>query len=133
APTALLVTLAALAWLAYFRDGIRLLGPLLAVPVIAVCCLEPVPDILIADQSQALAVRHGGELALIAGRLNTFATNVWSERYITDIGKSHENNHCDSMGCVIESDKGFTLALVKTRAAFDEDCRVADIVVTRLV
>ncbi|HWJ87320.1 MAG TPA: ComEC/Rec2 family competence protein [Pelagibacterium sp.] len=133
APSALLVTLAALAWLAYFRDGIRLLGPLLAVPVIAVCCLEPVPDILIADQSQALAVRHGGELALIAGRLNTFATNVWSERYITDIGKSHENNHCDSMGCVIDSDKGFTLALVKTRAAFDEDCRVADIVVTRLV
>ena len=132
APTALLIAMAALGWFAFFRGKIRLYGPLATVPLIALLALEQAPDILIADGSQALAVRHQDHLALIAGRNNTFATNVWSERYIETIADEHSNARCDSLGCIIQSDQGFTLALVKDGLAFAEDCGIADIVVTRI-
>ncbi|RDE07969.1 ComEC/Rec2 family competence protein [Pelagibacterium lacus] len=132
APSALVVTLIALGWLAFFRTRLRLAGPILAVPIIALFCLERVPDIMIADQTQAVAVRHGGAMGLIAGRTGTFATNVWSERYMLEIAGRHEATRCDALGCLIVSDQGYTVALVKDRAAFEEDCRVADIVIARI-
>ncbi|WMT90634.1 ComEC/Rec2 family competence protein [Pelagibacterium sp. H642] len=132
APAALVVTLAGLTWLAYFRDRMRLAGPLLVVPIIALFCMERAPDIFIADQSQAVAIRHNDSVALIAGRNGTFATNIWSERYITPIADGHEATSCDSLGCVLETDQGYSVALVNARSAFDEDCRVADIVIARM-
>lgn len=131
-PLALVVALLALAWLAYFRTRVRVAGAIFAVPLIAFFCLEQPPDILIADQSQAIAVRSGDRVALIAGRNNTFATSIWSERYIMVIENAHEATGCDSLGCVLPTHEGYTLALVKSRDAFDEDCRIADIVITRL-
>ncbi|MAN77724.1 MAG: hypothetical protein CML24_11160 [Rhizobiales bacterium] len=131
-PLALGVALLALAWLAYFRTRMRVIGPIAAVPLIAFFCLEQAPDIFIADQSQALAVRSGDRVALIAGRNNTFATTIWSERYITVIEDAHPATGCDSRGCILTTEDGYTIALVKSRDAFDEDCRIADIVVTRL-
>ena len=131
-PAALVVALTALAWLAYFRDRLRLLGPILAAPIILLFCREPAPDIFVADQSQAVAVRSGDRVALIAGRNNTFATTVWSERYITPIANAHDQTACDTLGCIIETEEGYTVALVKNRSAFDEDCRLADIVIARI-
>ncbi|WP_417581450.1 ComEC/Rec2 family competence protein [Pelagibacterium sp.] len=131
-PAALIVALLALAWMAYFRTPIRLIGPLIAVPLIAVLCLEQAPDIFIADQSQALAVRSGDQIALIAGRNNTFATTIWSERYITQIEDSHTETGCDSRGCFLATKDGYTVALIKSRDLFEEDCRIADIVISRL-
>jgi len=132
-PLALGVALLALAWLAYFRNRMRIIGPMVAIPLIAFFCLERAPDIFVADQSQALAVRSGDRVALIAGRNNTFATTIWSERYMTVIENTHDGTGCDSLGCVLSTEEGYTLALVKSRDAFDEDCRIADIVITRLI
>lgn len=131
-PAALAIALMALAWLAYFRDRMRLVGPILAIPAIALFCTERAPDIFIADQSQAVAIRSGDTVALIAGRNNTFATTVWSERYITSIVNAHEQIACDDLGCILETEEGYTVALVKDRSAFDEDCRAADIVIARI-
>jgi competence protein ComEC len=131
-PVALGIALLALAWLAYFRTRMRIIGPLAAVPLIALFCLEQAPDIFIADQSQALAVRSGDRVALIAGRNNTFATTIWSERYMTVIENTHAATGCDSLGCILATEDGYTIALVKSRDAFDEDCRLADMIVTRL-
>ncbi|WP_421950467.1 ComEC/Rec2 family competence protein [Pelagibacterium sp.] len=131
-PAALGIALVALAWLAYFRPRIRIIGPIVAVPLIAFLCLEQAPDIFVADQSQAVAVRSGDRVALIAGRNNTFATTIWSERYITVIENAHPATGCDSLGCVLPTEEGYKIALVKSRDAFDEDCRIADIVITRL-
>lgn len=132
APSALIVALCALGWMAYCRDRIRLAGPILAVPLIALFCLETAPDILVADQSQALAVRSGTTVALMAGRNNTFATTVWSERYITQILDGHENTACDATGCILHTEQDYTVALVKDASAFDEDCRIAEIVISRI-
>ncbi|AEQ51373.1 competence protein ComEC [Pelagibacterium halotolerans] len=131
-PLALIVALLALAWLAYFRTRIRVAGAILAVPLISAFCLEQPPDIFIADQSQAVAVRSGERVALIAGRNNTFATTIWSERYLTVIENAHPATGCDSLGCVLSTQDGYTIALVRSRDVFDEDCRIAEIVVTRL-
>src|SRR5690606_12018447 len=76
--------------------------------------------------------RSGDTVALIAGRNNTFATTVWSERYITSIVNAHEQIACDDLGCILETEEGYTVALVKDRSAFDEDCRAADIVLARI-
>lgn len=132
APSALVVALAALGWMAYCRDRIRLAGPILAVPLIAVFCLERAPDIFIADQSQALAVRNGADIALMAGRNNTFATTIWSERYMTSISDGHEGTRCDAIGCVLHTEHDYTIALVKDASAFAEDCGIAHIVVSRI-
>lgn len=132
APSALIVCLVALGWLAFFQTRIRLLGPILAIPIIVLFCTERAPDVLIADSTQALALRHQEQLGLVAGRLNTFATDVWSERYMETIVAHHEHTSCDSHGCIVESSLGFSLALVKHRAAFPEDCVAAKLVITRL-
>jgi len=132
APSALVVGLVALAWLAFFQCRIRIWGPALAVPVIFAFCTEPSPDVLIADSTQATVVRHEGALALIAGRNNTFATNVWSERYIESIASRHDVTNCDGLGCVISASEGYTVALVRDPAAFNEDCALADLVITRM-
>lgn len=131
-PAALVITLVALAWLAYFRGRLRLLGPIFAVPAIALFCIERAPDIFIADWSKAVAVRSGDTVALIAGRNNTFATDVWSERYITEIADAHEQTACDDLGCILQTDEGYMVALIEERSAFDEDCRLADIVISRI-
>ncbi|WP_196258293.1 ComEC/Rec2 family competence protein [Pelagibacterium limicola] len=132
APSALIVCFAALGWLGFYRTRIRLLGPLVAVPVIFLFCAEQAPDVLVADSTQAVAVRHDGQLALVAGRVGTFAVNVWSERYMETILPSHEQTGCDALGCIIDTSLGFALALAKDPAAFAEDCDLADLVITRM-
>lgn len=132
APSALIVCLVALGWLAFYQTSMRLAGPVLAIPVIVLFCTEPVPDVLVADSTQALAVRHDDQLGLIAGRLNTFATNVWSERYMETIAARHEQTGCDAQGCILQSSRGFTIALGRDASVFAEDCTLADLVVTRM-
>jgi competence protein ComEC len=132
APSSLLVCLAALGWLAFFKTRMRLVGPALAVPVIFLFCLERSPDVLIADSTQALAVRSDRQLALMAGRTNTFATNVWSERYMETILPRHETTGCDANGCILQTTNGLTIALARDPSVFAEDCTLADLVVTRI-
>ncbi|WP_164730469.1 ComEC/Rec2 family competence protein [Pelagibacterium montanilacus] len=131
-PVALVAGLFALGWLAFFRSRIRLWGTIVALPVIVLFGTASRPDIIIADGTQALAARHAPGLALIAGRANTFAPTIWSERYMEPIGARPEEMRCDAIGCIFVSGQGFTLALVENVMAFHEDCAVADIVVTRI-
>lgn len=131
-PSALIISLIALAWFAFFQTRIRLAGPILAIPVIFLFCREPAPDILIADTTQAVAARDHGQLALVTGRINTFATNVWSERYMETIEGRNDNTECDSQGCILKTSHGYTVAVIRDRAAFLDDCPTADLVVARI-
>src|SRR5690606_18200793 len=63
-PLALVLGLAALAWFAFPPTWHRLLGPALAVPAILLLGIDRPPDILIADTTQAIAVRLDDELAV---------------------------------------------------------------------
>jgi competence protein ComEC len=130
-PWALVLGLAALAWFAFFEDRWRLAGPLLAVPLIVLGAVDRPPDVLIADTTQALAIRGETGLELAAGRAQSFALDVWRDTYAEPIaGKAPQS--CDSVACIGAGAAGFSYALVKDPGGFAEECARADLVVTRL-
>src|SRR5207248_5830121 len=91
------------------------------------------PAVLVAGSTPALAVRTSGGLELVAGKPTSFAVKVWHETYKEPIAPgSPAGTHCDTLGCVSTSPLGFTIAVTKNEAAFDEDCASADLVITRL-
>ncbi len=127
----LLAGLAALAWFAFFNTRWRLLGPALAVPLVLVLGLEPRPDVLISDTTQAIAVRSDDGMALASGRTGSFAVDVWSQHYQTEIAATHPGARCDSLGCVVTTPE-FSIAIIRSAAAFAEDCTGHDLVVARI-
>ncbi len=80
-PLALGIGLAAFAWFTFLSTWHRLIGPAVAVPLVLLFALDGPPDVLIADTTQAVAMRNGEGLALIAGKPGSFAVDVWSETY----------------------------------------------------
>lgn len=132
-PVALIIGFLILAWFCFFRGRWRFA---VLVPGLAALWLfgfDRAPDIIIADSTQAVAVRTGEDMSLIAGRTNTFATNAWQETFSSLISSRLETTTCDDLGCIAMGAAGFGVALVKHRAAFMEDCALADVVITRLV
>ncbi|WP_210283027.1 ComEC/Rec2 family competence protein [Devosia subaequoris] len=127
----LVVGLIALAWFAFLETRWRLLGPALALPVILAFGFEPRPDILIADTTQAVAIRDGDEMSLVTGRTGSFAVNVWSDHYQTEITAPHPAARCDSLGCIL-ADPAYSVAAVRNAAAFAEDCGRHDLLIARI-
>lgn len=130
-PLALLIALAALAWFAFLSDWRRLILPALAVPLVLAFALDRPPDVLVSDTTQAVALREGQRLLLVAGKAGSFAPNVWSETYAMPIAAPGEALRCDTLGCIATGTGGFSIALVKKAEALDEDCASADLVILR--
>ena len=129
-PLALFIGLVAMAWFSFIKNAWRFAGPILAVPALLAFALNARPDILIADTTQAVAVRQGAGMGLLTGKDNTFAVNVWSQYYQEDITPALEGAHCDSLACVAATDQ-FSVAVIKGAEAFEEDCARNDLVITR--
>ncbi len=130
-PWALLIGFAALAWFAFFPGRERFFSLAAALPLLILFGTSPPPDILIADSTKAVAVRQGDGLALISGRANSFAVRAWSKAYMEPIAANTPQKSCDITGCYIKR-SDFSLSLIKTRDAFDEDCQLADLVIARI-
>jgi len=127
----LIGALTALAWFGFLETRWRLLGPFLLVPAVFAFGLEPRPDVLIADSTQAVAVRDHDGMALVSGRTGSFATNVLSRNYQTEIGPSHSGNVCDGLGCIVTT-SDYSIAIVRNAAAFAEDCGRHELIVARI-
>lgn len=130
-PWALVFGLVALGWFAFFFDRWRLAGPLLAVPLIVLGAVDRPPDVLVADSTQALAVRGATGLELAAGQSRSFALDIWRDTYAEPIAAKAPQS-CDSVACIGTSTAGFSYAIVKDPGGFAEECALADLVVTRL-
>jgi competence protein ComEC len=128
-PAALVFGLIAFAWFAFFTTWHRLLAPALLVPVVVLFALDRPPDVLIADTTQAVAMRLEGGLAIVAGKPQGFAVEVWRETYGEAFGAADIS--CDSIACIGASARGFTFAIVQDPAGFFEECGRADLVITR--
>ena len=128
---ALVIGLIALAWFAFLNSWWRLLGPAVAVPLILLVGLDQRPDILIADSTQAVALRTEAGMGLITGRTGSFAVDVWSEHYQEPIVAKAEGALCDSLGCIATTDR-FSVAVIRNGAAFAEDCGRNDLVIARI-
>lgn len=129
-PWALAFGLVGLAWFAFFKDRWRLLGPTLVVPLVAIFAVDRPPDVLIADTTQALAIRGASGLELADGKPQSFALNVWRETYADPIATAAAES-CDSLACVGTSSAGFSYAIVKDPAAFSDECGRTDLIVAR--
>jgi competence protein ComEC len=127
---ALMIGLAALAWFAFVSSWWRLLGPAIAAPLILLVGLDQRPDLLVADTTQAVALRTDAGMGLISGRGGSFATEVWGEHYQEPIAVTVEGARCDSLGCIVETDR-FSVAVIRNPAAFAEDCGLHELVIAR--
>jgi len=129
-PLALVIGVVALAWFAFLRSWWRLLGPLLAAPLVVLLAVDRPPDVLVADTTQAMAVRGPTGLELADGKAQSFALDVWRETYAEPIATAAAVR-CDSVACIGESSAGFSYAIVADPAGFEEECG-RDLVVTRI-
>ena len=127
----LLAGLAALAWFAFIEGRWRLLAPAMLLPIILLFGFAPRPDVLIADTTQAVAVRDGTGMGLVTGRTGSFAVDVWSQHFQTEIATTHSGTHCDSLGCIVKTEQ-FSIAVIRNAAAFPEDCVGQNLIVTRI-
>ncbi|MFD2649559.1 ComEC/Rec2 family competence protein [Devosia albogilva] len=102
---ALAITLAALAWFAFFPTLWRLIGPVAALPLLLLFGFAGRPDILVADTTQAVAVRTEDGLGMVTGRTGSFAVDAWSEHYQEEIAATAGGVHCDISGCIAATDR----------------------------
>lgn len=128
---ALVIGLLALAWFAFLISWWRLLGPAVALPLILLTGLDSRPDILVADTTQAVALRTEAGMGLISGQTGSFATQVWSEHYQEPIAEMVDGTHCDSLGCIARTSR-FSVAVIRNPAAFAEDCGLHDLIIARI-
>lgn len=124
-------------WLCLWRRPVRFAGVLgVAAGVLSVAAAAR-PDILVSDTGRLMAVRLAdGGLALSALRRERFVGDIWLERD----GETRKRGWpetvsadgalaCDLTGCIYRLD-GRVVALVRDGRALDEDCRMADIVIS---
>jgi competence protein ComEC len=130
APVALLFGFAALAWFTFFTTWHRLIAPVVLVPAVWLFAQDRPPDVLIADTTQAVALRGEAGLELATGKADSFAVDVWRETYGEPI-EPGSLLKCDSVGCFGTSSGGFTVAIVRDPSGFFEDCGVADLLIAR--
>ncbi|UJW86295.1 ComEC/Rec2 family competence protein [Devosia sp. SL43] len=128
---ALIIGLVALAWFAFINNWWRLLGPGMALPLLLLFGFDQRPDLLIADTTQAVALRSADGVGLVTGQTGSFAVDAWSEHYQEVIASTVSSLHCDGLGCIAKTPQ-FSIAAVKNAAAFAEDCGLHDLLIARI-
>ena len=93
-------------------------------------------DIFVDRDGAGAAIRSaGGQLALV-GRPSDFVAEQWlradgDDRSVDDAGL-RQDARCDSAGCIVIAGEGRRVAFVQDFAAFEEDCRRAAVIVSRI-
>ena len=129
--SALIIGLAALACFAFVNSWWRLAGPALALPLILLVGLDQRPDLLIADTTQAVAIRTEEGMGLVSGQVGSFAVDVWGEHYQEVIAAEVPGTLCDALGCIAQTER-FSVAIIQNAAAFAEDCGLHDLIIARM-
>ena len=128
---ALIIGLVALAWFAFVNSWWRLAGPALALPLILLVGLDQRPDLLIADTTQAVAMRTEDGMGLVSGKVGSFAVEVWGQHYQELIASEVPGTRCDALGCIAQNER-FSIAIIRNAAAFAEDCGLHDLIIARM-
>jgi competence protein ComEC len=131
----LLVCSAGLVVLCLFKTPLRLLGALLIAGAVVLMVRAPQPDVLVAGDGSAFAVRGPDDrLAVVRSGSDIFAVREWlAADADTRSPKDQtlgEGIRCDGAGCIGRLRDGSLVAIARTIAAFEEDCRRAALVVS---
>jgi competence protein ComEC len=136
APLSLLLIVAGMLWLCLWRLRWRLFGlPLIGAGIVLVPMLADLPDILIAPNGMAIAVRDAnGILRVSGGRAGSYVIDqFFDEEGGPPAPESlREGVSCDEAACILHGAKGLSISHVRSASAFAEDCRRADMIVTTL-
>jgi competence protein ComEC len=133
----LLLGTAGLIALCLLRTPLRLTGVALALIAIVWAAATPRPDILIAADGRAIAVRDGdARLAITRKGSDTFAVRDWLSADGDARGPSDPSIsggiRCDPAGCIGRLADGKLVALSLALEALAEDCRRAAVIATPL-
>jgi competence protein ComEC len=131
----LLLATAALLLLCLMRTRLRWSGLLLAAVAIAWVVLSPRPDIYVAGDGQAAALRGAdGRLSLLHSGRDTFAVKEWlaadADARLPGDKTLGSEVRCDDAGCVGTLRDGRLAALSLAAEAFAEDCVRAAVVIS---
>ncbi|HEY7663289.1 MAG TPA: ComEC/Rec2 family competence protein [Xanthobacteraceae bacterium] len=129
----LLLCSAGLVVLCLLRTPLRLAGLLFIAGAVVLMVRAPQPDVLIANDGAAFAVRApDGRLAVVRSGSDMFVVREWlaadaDARTPKDQSLS-DGIRCDWTGCVGRLRDGSLVAIAWTTEAFEEDCRRAVLV-----
>lgn len=128
-------------WAVLWRTRIRWLGLALMLVGLTLGAMEPEPDALVSDDGELAAVRVPGEGWLVSSdRGSRFLQDAWRRRRggteavsfaTADAGDGMVGFGCDGFGCILRVGKR-VLAMPISPESAREDCRHADVVITRL-
>ena len=134
--TAILLAVAGFLWLALWRERWRLAGLVPMAAAVAVAAFAPRPDVLVDDAASAVAIRGAdGRLSILGGKGARFEVTYWlradADPRPADDPSLASGTACDRLGCVGKM-AGYTIAFARSRDAFADDCREADVVISAL-
>ncbi|KFC68952.1 ComEC/Rec2-related protein [Bosea sp. LC85] len=125
---------AALLWITLWTTPLRFLA---AVPLVAgllVAAKPERPDILIERDGSGILVRGVDNRMTLAGQPSRFVLQQWlnadGDNRRPDDNSLRDGAACDTLGCVVRSKDGRSVAYARDRLAIVEDCRRADLVIT---
>ena len=137
-PAALLLMVAGFLWLALWRERWRLAGVIPILLALPLTFLLPRPSVLINEDGTTVAVRGAdGRFSVMGGKAGRFDVGLWlradadaCEAVAPEMSKGVA---CDALGCTTRlGGEGPVVALANRADAFDDDCRLASIVVADL-
>ena len=131
----LLLCTAGLVVLCLLKTPLRFIGSFLIGGAIVLMIRAPQPDVLIAADGSAFAIRgETGRLAMIKSGSDVFAVREWlaadADARTPKDGTLGNGIRCDAAGCIGRLRDGSLVAIAKTIEAFEEDCRRAVLVVS---
>lgn len=121
--------------LCLLKTPLRWSGGVLIVAASLWAVRAPLPDVLVSADGQALAVRGAdGRLAIHRTGRDAFAIKDWlaadGDARLADDKTLGQGFRCDDSGCIARLADGRLVAQGLTPDAFEEDCRLAVVVVT---
>ncbi|MBZ6076929.1 ComEC/Rec2 family competence protein [Microvirga puerhi] len=93
-------------------------------------------DVFIDREAAGAAIRDASGTLTVVGKPSAFVTEQWlradGDGRNADDGGLRRQARCDRSGCVVEGPEQRSIAFVQDVSAFEEDCRRAVVILTRL-
>ena len=127
-------------WLCLWRLPWRTVG---AVPVVigfAMIASVQTPDVLVSETGKLTAVKGNNGMLMFQSRARGFVAGTWlrrSDEALSVAGSPISASgtpaiRCDTLGCIVRT-RGQIIAFVRHVAALSEDCRVASVLISRIL
>jgi competence protein ComEC len=131
----LLLGTAGLVVLCLLKTPLRWCGGVLVVLASLWAIRTPMPDVLVSTDGQALAVRGAdGRLTVHRRGRDAFAVKEWlaadGDARLPADKTLGEGFRCDPSGCIAKLGDGKLVSQIVSPDAFEEDCRLAAVVIT---